>query len=130
MAPEDIPRFAELGVIASMSPPHATSDMPWAEDRVGPDRILGAYAWRSFLDAGDRFPLNSDFPGEDLNPFHGMYAAETRQDPDDHPAGGWYPAQRLKREETLRGYLAEGAHAAFEEGLRGRSPRGSWRTSS
>jgi predicted amidohydrolase YtcJ len=120
MALEDIPRFAELGVISSMQPVHATSDMPWAEDRVGPERIRGAYAWRSFLDAGVRVPLNSDFPGETLNPFYGMYAAETRQAPDGHPEGGWYAGQCLTREEVLNGYLTEGAYAAFEEDLKGK----------
>jgi predicted amidohydrolase YtcJ len=120
MALEDIPRFTELGVISSMQPVHATSDMPWAEDRVGPERIRGAYAWRSFLDAGVRVPLNSDFPAETLNPFYGMYAAETRQTPDGHPEGGWYPEQCLTREEVLNGYLTEGAYAAFEEDLKGK----------
>jgi len=120
MALEDIPRFAELGVISSMQPVHATSDMPWAEDRVGPERIRGAYAWRSFLDAGVRVPLNSDFPAETLNPFYGMYAAETRQTPDGHPEGGWYPEQCLTRAEVLHGYLTEGAYAAFEEDLKGK----------
>jgi predicted amidohydrolase YtcJ len=120
VAPEDIPRFAELGVIASMQPPHATSDMPWAEDRVGPERIKGAYAWRSFLDAGVRVPLNSDFPGETLNPFYGMYAAETRQTPDGQPEGGWYPEQCLTREEVLDGYVTEGAYSAFEENIKGK----------
>jgi predicted amidohydrolase YtcJ len=120
VALEDIPRFAELGVISSMQPPHATSDMPWAEHRVGPERIRGAYAWRSFLDAGVRVPLNSDFPGETLNPFHGMYAAETRQTPDGQPEGGWYPEQCLTREEVLNGYLTEGAYAAFEEDIKGK----------
>jgi predicted amidohydrolase YtcJ len=117
---EDIPRFSELGVIASMQPPHATSDMPWAEDRVGPERIKGAYAWRSFLDAGVRVPLNSDFPGETLNPFYGMYAAETRQTPDGQPEGGWYPGECLTREEVLHGYITEGAYSAFEENIKGK----------
>ncbi len=116
----DIPRFADLGVISSMQPPHATSDMPWAEDRVGPERIKGAYAWRSFLDAGVRVPLNSDFPGEELSPFYGMYAAETRQTPEGEPEGGWYPEQRLTREEVLNGYLYEGAYSAFEENIKGK----------
>lgn len=117
---EDIPRFAEIGVIASMQPPHATSDMPWAEDRVGPERIKGAYAWRAFLDAGVRVPLNSDFPGEPLNPFYGMYAAETRQTPDGQPEGGWYPGECLTREEVLNGYITEGAYSAFEENIKGK----------
>ncbi len=120
MAFQDIPRLAELGVISSMQPPHATSDMPWAEDRVGPERIKGAYAWRSFLEAGVRVPLNSDFPGETLNPFFGMYAAETRQTPEGQPEGGWYPEQCLTREEVLNGYLTEGAYAAFEEDIKGK----------
>jgi predicted amidohydrolase YtcJ len=120
IAPEDIPRFTELGVLSSMQPPHATSDMPWAEDRVGPERIKGAYAWRSFLDAGVRVPLNSDFPGEILNPFYGMHAAETRQTPDGQPEGGWYPEQCLTRDEVLNGYLTEGAYSAFEENIKGK----------
>lgn len=116
---EDIPRFKELGIISSMQPPHATSDMPWAEDRVGPDRIKGAYAWRSFLDAGVRVPFNSDFPGEPLNPFYGMYAAETRQTPEGEPEGGWYAEQCLTRKEVLHAYTVESAYAGFEENIKG-----------
>jgi predicted amidohydrolase YtcJ len=116
---EDIPRFKELNIIASMQPPHATSDMPWAEDRVGSERIKGAYAWRSFLDAGVRVPLNSDFPGETLNPFYGMYAAETRQSPEGKPEGGWFPEQCLTRKEVLYAYTVESAYAGFEEYLKG-----------
>jgi predicted amidohydrolase YtcJ len=119
IALEDIPRFKELDIIASMQPPHATSDMPWAEDRVGPERIKGAYAWRSFLDAGVRVPLNSDFPGETLNPFYGMYAAETRQTPGGKPEGGWYPEQCLTREEVLYAYTVESAYSGFEEHIKG-----------
>ena len=70
LAPEDIPRFAKLGVIASMQPTHATSDMPWAENRVGPERIKGAYAWRSVKDSGAHLPLSSDFSGETLNLYY------------------------------------------------------------
>jgi hypothetical protein len=120
VAPEDIPRFAQLGVIASMQPPHCTSDMPWAENRVGPKRIKGAYAWRSILNTGARLCLSSDFPGETLNPFYGMYAAETRQTPDGKPEGGWYPEQRLTRKEVLRAYTIESAYAGFEDKLKGR----------
>ena len=87
----DIPRFARLGVIASMQPTHATSDMPWAEKRVGPKRIAGAYAWRSIQATGAHLPLSSDFPGETLNPFHGMYAAVTRQSPEGIPPGRLAP---------------------------------------
>jgi hypothetical protein len=119
VALEDIPRFKELDTIASMQPPHATSDRSWAEDRVGPERIKGAYAWRSFVDAGVRVPLNSDFPGETLNPFYGMYAAETRQTPEEKPEGGWYPEQCLNRKEVLYAYTVESAYAGFEEHNKG-----------
>ena len=119
LAPTDIPRFTKLGVIPSMQPTHATSDMTWAEKRVGPQRIKGAYAWRSLLATGVHLPLSSDFPGETLNPFYGIYAAVTRQDPSGNPAGGWYPEQRLTLNEALRGYTIEAAYAEFEEQAKG-----------
>jgi predicted amidohydrolase YtcJ len=119
VAPADIPRFARLGVIASMQPVHCTSDMPWAKKRVGPERIKGAYAWRSIIKTGAHLPLSSDFPGETLNPFYGMCAAITRQDPSGSPAGGWYPDQRLTLDEALRGYTLEAAYAEFEETAKG-----------
>jgi predicted amidohydrolase YtcJ len=119
VALEDIPRFKELDIVTSMQPPHATSDMPWAEERVGPERIKGAYAWHSFLDAGVRVPLNSDFPGETLNPFYGMYTAETRQTPEGKPEGGWYPEQCLTRKEVLHAYTVESAYSGFEEHIKG-----------
>ncbi|MCI0485959.1 MAG: amidohydrolase [Blastocatellia bacterium] len=119
LALEDIPRFAKLGVIASMQPTHCTSDMVWAEKRVGPQRIKGAYAWRSLLDSGARVPLSSDFPGETLNPFYGIYAAITRQDTEGRPSGGWYANQRMTLEEALRGYTIEAAYAEFEDDVKG-----------
>ena len=119
-AVEDIPQFAPLGVVLSMQPPHATSDMPWAETRIGPQRIKGAYAWRSFADTGVHLALNSDFPGETLNPFYGMYAALTRRNPAGEPEGGWYPQQCLTREEVLKGYTIEGAYSEFEEKFKGK----------
>ncbi len=119
LSPEDIPRFAKLGIIASMQPVHATSDMGWAEQRLGPQRIKGAYAWRSLLQTGVHMPLSSDFPGETLNPFYGIYAAITRQDAQGNPRGGWYPGQRLTLEEALRGYTVEAAYAEFEEQNKG-----------
>ena len=115
LAPEDIPRFSKLGVIASMQPTHCTSDKAWAEDRLGPQRVKGEYAWQSVLKTGAHLPLSSDFPGETLNPFYGIYAAITRQDPQGNPPGGWYPEQRLTLAEALRGYTLEGAFAEFEE---------------
>jgi len=119
LAPGDIPRFAQLGVIASMQPTHCTSDMPWAEKRIGAARIKGAYAWRSVLKTGAHVPISSDFPGESLNPFLGIYAAVTRQDPQGNPAGGWYPEQRMTLAEALNGYTVEAAYAEFEEKQKG-----------
>ncbi len=118
-AVSDIPRFAKLGVIASMQQTHATSDMRWAKDRVGPERVKGAYAWRKFLDAGVRIAGGSDFPVEGENPLWGFYAAVTRQDQDGRPAGGWTPGERMTREEALRSFTLDAAHAAFEEADRG-----------
>ena len=89
--------------------------MGWAQKRLGPERIKGAYAWRSLLKTGAHLPLSSDFPGETLNPFYGIYAAITRQDPEGNPPRGWYPEQRLTLEEALRGYTVEAAYAEFEE---------------
>jgi len=124
LAPEDIPRFARLGVIASMQPTHCTSDMAWAEQRLGPERVKYAYAWRSLKDSGAHLPLSSDFPGETLNPFYGIYAAITRQDPHGHPPGGWHPEQRLTLEEALRGYTLEAAYAEFQEKNKGSLEKG------
>jgi predicted amidohydrolase YtcJ len=118
-APEDFPRIARLGIIASMQPTHATSDMPWAEDRVGAERIRGAYAWRTVLNSGARLALGSDFPVEDVNPFFGLYSAVTRQDQTNNPPGGWYPDQKLTMDEAVRGFTQDAAYAAFEEDSRG-----------
>jgi len=116
---EDIPLFARYSIIASMQPTHATSDMPWAEARLGPDRVKGAYAWRRFLSLGVHLASGSDFPVEDANPLWGFYAAITRQDRSGNPAGGWFSDQRMTREEALRSWTIEGAYAAFEEGSKG-----------
>jgi predicted amidohydrolase YtcJ len=124
VAPRDIPRFARLGVLASMQPVHCTSDMPWAEKRIGAARIDGAYAWRSIIKSGAHLPLSSDFPGETLNPFYGIYAAITRQDPSGNPAGGWHSEQKLALNEALRGYTVEAAYAEFEEKHKGSIEKG------
>ena len=124
LAPEDIPRFAKLGVIASMQPTHCTSDMPWAEKRLGPERVKYAYAWRSVNDSGAHLPLSSDFPGETLNPFYGIYAAITRQDPEGNPPDGWHAEQKLTLEQALRGYTIEAAYAEFEEKDKGSIEKG------
>ena len=115
IALDDIRRFARLEVIASIQPTHATSDMNMAEDRVGPERIQGAYAWRKLLDAGVRLAGGSDFPVELPNPFYGLYAAVTRQDREGRPPGGWYPQEKLTREEALRLFTIDAAYAAHME---------------
>ncbi len=112
---EDVRRFMELNVIASMQPSHASDDMRWADARLGPGRVDGAYAWRWFADAGVSLAYGSDFPVEIVNPFWGIYAAITRQDADGRPAGGWHPEQLLTLDEALRGFTAGSAHAAFAE---------------
>jgi len=115
----DVPRFGQLDVIASMQPTHATSDMPWAEDRLGGERIKGAYAWRKLLDSGARLAFGSDFPVESPDPLWGIYAAVTRQDHDGNPAGGWHPEEKMTVEEAVRGFTIDAAYAEFAESLRG-----------
>lgn len=119
LSPDDIPRFAALGIIASMQPTHATSDMYWVEDRVGEQRAAGAYAWRSLLKTGARLACGSDFPVESERPLLGFYAAVTRQDAKGWPAGGWHPDERLTRDEALRCFTLDAAWAGFEESSRG-----------
>ena len=123
---EDIPRFAELGVIASMQATHATSDKNMAEDRIGPDRILGGYAWRRMLDAGVVLANGSDFPVELSNPFHGLHASVTRQGRDGEPDGGWYADQALSRAEALHSFTLAAAYAARQEDRLGSLEPGKW----
>ncbi|HEX4932082.1 MAG TPA: amidohydrolase [Gemmatimonadaceae bacterium] len=113
--PEDIPRFAQLGVIPSMQASHQTSDMYWAGNRLGPQRLLGAYAWRSLLNSGVVIPNGSDLPVEKTNPLISFHAAIARQDDHNWPAGGWYPEQRMTREEALKSMTIWAAWAAFME---------------
>jgi predicted amidohydrolase YtcJ len=119
IAPEDFARFKQLSLIASMQPTHATSDMGWAEIRVGPERIKGAYAWQTLLRLGVPFASGSDFPVENPNPIWGFFSAVTRQDHEGKPPGGWFPNQRLSREEALKSWTRGGAYAAFEEKTKG-----------
>ncbi len=117
--PEDVPRFAELGVIASVQPTHCTSDMPWAPARLGPDRIAWAYRWRSLLAAGARLCLGSDVPVESPDPRLGLWAAATRRTPAGTPPDGWNRPEALTPAEALAGYTTGAAYAAFEEAWRG-----------
>jgi predicted amidohydrolase YtcJ len=112
---DDIPRFAQLGVIPSMQASHQTSDMYWVGKRLGPTRLLGAYAWRSLLNSGVVIPNGSDFPVEEVNPLISFHASIARQDANDWPAGGWFPEQRMTREEALRSMTLWPAYAAFQE---------------
>ena len=126
VALDDIPRFVPLHLIASMQPTHATSDMNMAQDRVGPERIRGAYAWQRFRAQGTVIAAGSDFPVESPNPFFGLHAAITRQDHDNQPDGGWYPAQRLTPEQALRGFTLDAAFAAHQESSLGTLEPGKW----
>jgi predicted amidohydrolase YtcJ len=115
LAPGDLPRLAALGVIASMQPTHATSDMPWAQDRLGAERIVGSYAWRQLRDSGARLALGSDFPVESVDPRLGLYSATTRTDAEGQPAGGWRAEELLTSFEALRGFTLDAAFAGFGE---------------
>jgi predicted amidohydrolase YtcJ len=114
LAPADIPRFGRLGVVPSMQPTHCTSDMRWAGERLGPERLVGAYAWRSVLDSGAYVAGGSDFPVEDANPFHGIHAAVTRA-PREGPDPGWQPAQRMTRDEAVRSFTIWNARSIGRE---------------
>lgn len=119
ISPTDIPRFAALGVIPSMQASHQTSDMPWAETRLGPDRIKGAYAWRSLLNTGVIIPDGSDFPVEEVNPLISFHSAVSRQDATNLPPGGWYPDQAMTRVEALKAMTIWPAYAGFQEKIMG-----------
>jgi hypothetical protein len=114
LAAADIPRFRALGVLPSMQPTHCTSDMPWADARLGAERIPGAYAWRSLLRTGTLIAGGSDFPVELPNPFHGIHAAVTRR-PRAGPDPGWQPDERMTRAEAVRAFTAWNAYAAHQE---------------
>jgi predicted amidohydrolase YtcJ len=118
LAPADIPRFARLGVVPSMQPTHCTSDMRWAGERLGPERLAGAYAWRSVLDSGAYIAGGSDFPVEDANPFHGLHAAVTRR-PREGDDPHWQPAQRMTRAEAVRAFTIWNARSIGREADQG-----------
>jgi predicted amidohydrolase YtcJ len=124
VAPEDFQRFADLGVISAMQPTHATSDMPWAEERLGAVRVRGAYSWRTMLDRGVHLLGGSDFPIEEVGPLLQLHAAVRRTDAAGNPEGGWQPEQRLTLDEAIRIHTVEAAYASFSEAHRGRLTAG------
>ena len=115
VAPEDVPRFKALGVIPSVQPTHCTSDMRWAADRLGPERVKGAYLWQTFLKQGVVLAAGSDAPVESIAVLPGLYAAVTRQDAKGWPAGGWHPEEKVGIEDALAMFTSGAAYAAFEE---------------
>ncbi|HMD43842.1 MAG TPA: amidohydrolase [Candidatus Acidoferrum sp.] len=119
VAPEDIARFGRLHVIASMQPAHQLNDMRWAEERIGPERVKGAYAWNSIEKAGGKLAFGTDYPVEPINPLRGIYACVTRELPAGGPPGGWQPQEKLPLDECILGYTTGSAYAEFEEGKKG-----------
>jgi len=126
VAPADVERFKTLGIIPSMQPTHATSDKNMAETRVGPERIKGAYAWRSFLHQGSRIACGSDFPVESPNPFFGIHAAVTRMDHAGQPVAGWHPEQAMSLKEAFRCFTLDAAYAGHAENSLGSLEPGKW----
>jgi predicted amidohydrolase YtcJ len=117
--PMDFVRFAQLKVIASMQPSHQTTDMRWAEDRIGPERIKGAYAWSTMLKNGVRLAFGTDYSVEPISPFRGLYACVTRERPDGGPKNGWEPQEKISLEDCIRAYTSGSAYAQFEAGKKG-----------
>ena len=119
LAPHDLGRFAPLGVIASMQPSHETTDMRWAEARLGPERVKGAYAWHSLRRRGVHLAFGTDYPVETVNPMRGLYACVTRELPNGGPKGGWQPQEKLPIDDCLHAYTVGSAYAQFEENRKG-----------
>jgi predicted amidohydrolase YtcJ len=124
--PADIPRLAPAGIIASMQPTHQTSDRLMAEERLGPNRLKGAYAWQSVLKSGAKLAFGTDFPVESPNPFPGLSAAISRQDVNGQPPGGWIPSERLTFGEALHAYTRGSAYAGFADDRIGALEPGKW----
>jgi hypothetical protein len=126
VGPADIHRLAPAGIVASMQPTHQTSDRLMAEERLGPNRLAGAYAWQSVLKSGARLAFGTDFPVESPNPFPGLSAAISRQDINGQPSGGWIPSERLSLGQALHAYTRGSAYAGFAEDRIGALEPGKW----
>ena len=124
VAASDFARFARLQVIASMQPSHETSDMRWAEQRVGPDRATGAYAWATMQKFGVRLAFGTDYDVEPISPFRGLYACVTRELPDGGPPGGWEPQEKISLGDCIRAYTSGSAYGEFMEGKKGELKEG------
>ena len=133
--PTDIPKFSEYGIIPSVQPTHATSDMRWAEERLGSERIKNSYLLQSFVQLFENqteeirsipFTLGSDFPVDSVNPLLGIYAAVTRQNREGLPVGGWYPQQKISIKDALLGFTLHPAFASFQEDFVGSISEGNY----
>jgi predicted amidohydrolase YtcJ len=126
ISPEDLPRFAQLKVIASMQPSHETTDMRWAEQRLGPERSKGAYAWNTLQKSGAKLAFGTDYDVEVLSPFRGLYACTTRQLPDGTPVGGWEPQEKISLDDCIKAYTVGSAYAQFDENKKGQLKSGQY----
>ena len=126
VTPMDFQRFKQLNVIASMQPSHQTTDMRWAEDRVGSERIRGAYAWATMLHNGVHLAFGTDYPVEVVTPFRGLYACVTRERPEGGPRNGWEPQEKISLDDCIRSYTSGSAYAEFEEGKKGELKQGQY----
>ena len=124
LQPSDIPRFAMLGIIASMQPTHCISDKKFCEKRIGPERAKGAYAWKSLADAGTIIAFGTDYQVEPLNPMEGLYAAVTRKDRLGEEGEGWHPEQKIKMDEAIKFYTLGSAYSQFMEDRKGMIKKG------
>jgi len=124
--PKDIPAFAKLGIIASIQPTHATSDKAMAGDRLGEERLKGAYAWKTLLESGARIAGGSDFPVEPVNPFYGLHAAVTRQDREGMPPGGWHAEEAMTMQQAFAAFTTGAAYAGHAEKMVGTLEPGKW----
>ena len=124
LQPSDIPRFAMLGIIASMQPTHCISDKKFCEKRIGPERAKGAYAWKSLADAGTIIAFGTDYQVEPLNPMEGLYAAVTRKDRLGEDGEGWHPEQKIKMDEAIKFYTLGSAYSQFMEDRKGMIKKG------
>ena len=126
LAENDFTKFGDYNILPSVQPTHATSDMDWAHERLGEERVRNAYAYQELLKQNGKLVLGSDFPVEDINPIYGFHSAVARQDNDNLPEGGFQPENSLSREEALKGMTSWAAFGQFEEKEKGSIAKGKW----